>query len=54
MYLLDIESLNHLLAMIKETLETEENTEAQNCAGSDVFPELLLAMTLRYLVGGSV
>lgn len=52
-YRLDVQSFNELLEMIRNRISTLDSDRAVQSSGSEVCAELRLAMTLRYLAGGS-
>ena len=54
MYRLNIENFNRLLGYIRDEISTGNVEMARRSSGSEVCPEARLAMTLRYLAGGSV
>mmetsp|Transcript_5064 Transcript_5064/g.6216 ORF Transcript_5064/g.6216 Transcript_5064/m.6216 type:complete len:431 (-) Transcript_5064:79-1371(-) len=54
MYRLDLENFNRLLGYIRDEITTENVEMARRSSGSEVCAEVRLAMTLRYLAGGSM
>ena len=54
MYRLSIEAFHDLLSKIQHRISTDNVERAERSAGSAVCPEIRLALTLRYLAGGSV
>ena len=54
MYRMDLYTFNDLLERIRFKIETEDVEMAIKSSGSPVCAEIRLAMTLRYLAGGTV
>lgn len=53
MYRMEVEQFEELFNLVRPALETQDVVQAERSSGSEVCAEVRLAITLRYLAGGS-